>query len=49
MGEEYIVCEACHNEVGNIRRLEEIEEHVRRAEEELERVMDSHNIFNLAH
>ena len=48
-GEEYTVCEACRNEVRNIRRLEEIEEHIRRAEEELERAMGSHGIFNLAH
>lgn len=48
-GEEYSVCEACRNEVQNFQvRLEEIEDDIRRGEEELERAMDSHGIFNLA-
>lgn len=34
-GEEHSVCEACRNEIQNLRQFEEIEEHVQRVEEEL--------------
>ena len=47
-GEEYNVCETCRNEIEHMRllRLEEIEEDIRRGEEELERAIGSYGMFN---
>ena len=46
-GEECNVCEACHNQIQRIRLLAEIQENTQHREEELERAMGAHGMFNV--